>query len=109
MCLVSSARLFAHQPLTAHDVATDTTRLCVLSPTDFESALSDSGFRNGVLGLFASRMADLTALIEAVAFQRLDSRLAATLPGNRCPGLHRRRALADRPDRLVPALRHPGL
>jgi CRP-like cAMP-binding protein len=81
MCLVSSARLFAHQPLTAHDVATDATRLCVLSPTDLESALSDSGFRNGVLGLFASRMADLTALIEAVAFQRLDSRLAATLPG----------------------------
>jgi CRP/FNR family transcriptional regulator, anaerobic regulatory protein len=82
MCLVSSAGLFAHQPLTARGVATGATRLCMLSPTDFETALSDSGFRSYVLGLFASRMADLTALIEAVAFQRLDSRLAATLLGH---------------------------
>jgi CRP/FNR family transcriptional regulator, anaerobic regulatory protein len=95
MCLVSSAGLFAHQPLTAHGVATGATRLCMLSPTDFESALSDSGFRNYVLGLFASRMADLTALIEAVAFQRLDSRLAATLLGHGQQVRITHQALAD--------------
>jgi CRP/FNR family transcriptional regulator len=34
-----------------------------------------------VLGLFAERMADLTTLIDAVAFQKLDRRLAAALLG----------------------------
>ena len=34
-----------------------------------------------MLGLFAERMADLTGLINAVAFQRLDQRLAAALLG----------------------------
>jgi CRP/FNR family transcriptional regulator, anaerobic regulatory protein len=95
MCLVSSAGLFAHQPLTAHAVATSSTTLCMLSPADFESALADGGFRNYVLGLFASRMADLTALIEAVAFQRLDSRLAATLLGHGQQVRITHQALAD--------------
>ena len=39
-------------------------------------------FRNEVLGLFASRMADLTSLIDAVAFHKLDQRLAAALLGH---------------------------
>jgi CRP/FNR family transcriptional regulator len=34
-----------------------------------------------VLGLFAERMADLTGLIDAVAFRKLDQRLAAALLG----------------------------
>lgn len=95
MCLVSSASLFAHQPLTAHAVATGPTTLAMLSPADFESALADTGFRNYVLGLFAARMADLTALIEAVAFQRLDSRLAATLLGHGQQVRATHQALAD--------------
>lgn len=82
MCLVSSASLFAHQPLTAHAVTTSTTTMAMLSPADFDEALADAGFRNFVLGLFAARMADLSALIEAIAFQRLDSRLAASLLGH---------------------------
>lgn len=82
MCLVSSASLFAHQPLTAHAVTTSATTLAMLSPADFDEALADTGFRNFVLGLFAARMADLSALIEAIAFQRLDSRLAAALLGH---------------------------
>lgn len=95
MCLVSSAGLFAHQPLTAHGVATSATSLCLLPPADFEAALADPGFRSYVLGLFASRMADLTALIEAVAFQRLDSRLAATLLGHGQQVRVTHQALAD--------------
>ena len=82
MCLVSSAGLFAHQPLTARGVATSETTLCLLPPADFEAALADPDFRRFVLGLFAARMADLTGLIEAIAFQRLDSRLAAALLGH---------------------------
>ena len=48
-----------------------------------------------MLGLFAERMADLTGLIDAVAFHRLDQRLAAALLG-RGPNLAlTHQALAD--------------
>ena len=95
MCLVSSASLFGHQPLTAHGVAAGPTTLALLSPADFETALADAGFRAYVLGLFAERMADLTALIEAVAFQRLDGRLAAALLGHGAQVRATHQTLAD--------------
>lgn len=95
MCLVSSAGLFAQQPLTARGVATSQTTLCLLPPPDFQAALADAGFREYVLGLFAARMADLTGLIEAIAFQRLDSRLAAALLGHGQTLKTTHQALAD--------------
>lgn len=95
MCLVSSAGLFAHQPLTARGVATSETTLCLLPPPDFQTALADTGFREYVLGLFAARMADLTGLIEAIAFQRLDSRLASALLGHGTTLRTTHQALAD--------------
>lgn len=95
MCLVSSASLFAEQPLTAHGVATSDTTLCLLAPPQFQSALADMGFRHYVLGLFAARMADLTGLIEAIAFQKLDSRLAAALLGHGTTLKTTHQALAD--------------
>lgn len=95
MCLVSSAGLFAGQPLTAHGVTTAQTTLALLSPPDFQLAMADPCFRNFVLGLFALRMANLTSLIEAVAFQRLDSRLAATLLGHGQQVRATHQALAD--------------
>lgn len=95
MCLVSSASLFAHQPLTAHAVATGPTTLAMLAPGDFETALADAPFRSYVLGLFAARMADLSGLIEAIAFQRLDSRLAAALLGHGQQVRATHQALAD--------------
>lgn len=82
LCLVSSAGLFAGQPMSARGLATVNTRLTMLPPEAFRAALADSRFRDFVLGLFASRMAELTSLIEAIAFQRLDSRLAAALLGH---------------------------
>lgn len=82
MCLVSSASLFRTQPLAADAVATRPTRLVMVPPDVFRSWLEHPGFRDFVLGLFAERMADLTALVDAVAFQRLDRRLAAALLGH---------------------------
>ena len=82
MCLVSSAGLFAGQALTARGLSTVPTTLTLLPAPVFRQALADGRFRDFVLGLFASRMADLTSLIEAIAFQRLDSRLASTLLGH---------------------------
>ena len=82
MCLVSSASLFRTQPLAAQAEATRPTRLVMVPPNVFRSWLEHPGFRDFVLGLFAERMADLTALVDAVAFQRLDRRLAAALLGH---------------------------
>ncbi|CAM3452793.1 Crp/Fnr family transcriptional regulator [Polaromonas hydrogenivorans] len=81
LCLVSSACLFRTQPLSAHGVTTKASTLLLISPDVFNRWLETPAFRNEVLGLFAERMADLTCLIDAVAFQRLDQRLAAALLG----------------------------
>jgi CRP/FNR family transcriptional regulator len=95
LCLVSSACLFRTQPLSAHGVTTRASTLLLIPPDVFGRWLETPAFRNEVLGLFAERMADLTVLIDAVAFQRLDQRLAAALLG-RGPDLAlTHQALAD--------------
>jgi len=81
LCLVSSASLFRSAPLSAHGITTRPATLLLIPPAVFKQWLETPAFRNGVLGLFAERMADLTGLIDAVAFQRLDQRLAAALLG----------------------------
>jgi CRP/FNR family transcriptional regulator len=48
-----------------------------------------------VFGLFADRLADVIELAEAVAFQRLDQRLAAALLGHASPLQVTHQALAD--------------
>ena len=95
MCLASSAGLFADQPLGARGVTTMETALVLLPPQDFQAGMADLVFRSYVLGLFAQRMTDLTTLIEAVAFQRLDSRLAAALLGHGQQRHITHQALAD--------------
>ena len=95
LCLVSSSALFAGQALSARGVSRTATTLALLPPPAFRAGLADAAFRDFVLGLFAERMADLSALIEAVAFARLDSRLATALLG-RGPERHTtHQALAD--------------
>lgn len=61
----------------AEGVATRATRLLLIPPDTFHQWLEHRGFRDMVLGAFAERMADLAALVDAIAFQRLDERLAA--------------------------------
>lgn len=82
LCLVSSACLFRGQPLTAQGVATRPTRFLLVAPALFHEWLALPAFRDFVLGLYADRMADLTALVDAIAFQRLDRRLAGALLGH---------------------------
>jgi CRP/FNR family transcriptional regulator len=81
LCLVSSACLFRSQPLSAQGITTRATTLLLIPPQVFGQWLESAAFRDVVLGLFAERMADLTGLIDAVAFHRLDQRLAAALLG----------------------------
>ena len=95
LCLVSSACLFRTQPLSAHGVTTRASTLLLIPPDVFSRWLETPAFRNEVLGLFAERMADLTCLIDAVAFQRLDQRLAAALLGRGQNLVLTHQALAD--------------
>lgn len=82
LCVVSTACLFGHAALTAHGEAAETTELVVLSPAGFARWSAHEAFRRYVFGVFAGRLADLMALAEAVAFQRLDQRLAHALLGH---------------------------
>ena len=95
LCLVSSACLFRSQQLSAHGVTTKATTLLLIAPPVFNQWLETPAFRNEVLGLFAERMADLTGLIDAVAFHRLDQRLAAALLGRGQELAITHQALAD--------------
>lgn len=95
LCLVSSASLFRTQPLSAQGSTTKASTLVLIPPDVFKRWLETPAFRNEVLGLFAERMADLTSLVDAVAFHKLDRRLAAALLG-RGPQLSMtHQALAD--------------
>lgn len=95
LCLVSSASLFRQQPLSARGVTTKPTTVVLIPPTVFAQWLDEPLFRQEVLGMFAQRMADLTTLVDAVAFHRLDQRLAATLLGHGQDLKTTHQALAD--------------
>lgn len=95
LCVVSTSCLFGHQPLSAHGQATEATELVLLSPHGFERWVACEPFRRFVFGIFADRLADLMALAEAVAFQRLDQRLAAALLGHGATLHSTHQALAD--------------
>jgi CRP/FNR family transcriptional regulator len=82
LCVVSTSCLFGQALLMAHGTTTMPTELVVLAPQGFERWAAEAGFRRFVFGTFADRLADLMALAEAVAFQRLDQRLASTLLGH---------------------------
>jgi len=80
VCVVSATCLFAHRVATAQGEARTDSALRLVTPADFEAVCEqDPVLRRYVIGLMAERMADLMALVEAVAFQRLDQRLAALL------------------------------
>jgi CRP/FNR family transcriptional regulator len=96
LCLVSSACLFNAAPLSAHGVTTRPTTLMLIPPTSHSpSGWTTPAFRALVLSLFAARMADLTALVDAVAFHRLDERLAGALLGHGPELALTHQALAD--------------
>jgi CRP/FNR family transcriptional regulator len=82
LCVVSTACLFGQMPLSAHGVTESDTELLHLSPAGFARWVTNEPFRRFVFGVFADRLAELMALAEAVAFQRLDQRLAGALLGH---------------------------
>ena len=82
ICVVSAAGLLAGKELTARGAAAASSELLLLSPELFGRWTGHAEFRRFVFGLFAERLADLMNLIDAIAFQRLDRRLAQHLLGH---------------------------
>jgi CRP/FNR family transcriptional regulator len=67
---------------TARGVAETPVTVFALTPPVFNRLLGESAeFRTYLFGLFADRIVDLMQLVEAVAFHKLDQRLAALLLG----------------------------
>lgn len=95
ICVVSASSLFGRAPMPAHGVAAAPTELVLLSPAVFDAWTRDEAFRRYVFGLFSARLADVIALAEAVAFQKLDQRLAAALLGRGAVVEATHQALAD--------------
>jgi CRP/FNR family transcriptional regulator len=95
-CVISQACLLGHQHYNARGVAHSEVTLALLPQALFDELLAaHAPFRRFVFALFAARVAELMALIEEVAFKRLDQRLARLLV-DRGPVLNvTHQALAD--------------
>lgn len=79
ICVVSASCLFGDRPMAAHG---RTTRDTVLALVDRQTLLEWSDarpFREYLFRVMAERMASLSILVDALAFQRLDQRLARAL------------------------------
>ncbi|KPF45740.1 transcriptional regulator [beta proteobacterium AAP121] len=95
VCVVSTACLFGQGALSAHGQTTEATELVLLSPAGLDRWCQQAVFRRHVFGVLADRLAELMALAEAVAFQRLDQRLAQALLGHGLALATTHQALAD--------------
>lgn len=82
LCVASTSCTVGARPMQAHGIATQPTELALLDAEGFDRCCAEASFRRFVFSVFAERLADLMTLVEAVAFQRLDQRLAAALLGH---------------------------
>ena len=81
-CILSTGCMMGNAPYSATGIAESDLTLVALPPHLFHKLLGEHApFRNYVFGLFTERIADLMQLVEAVAFHKLDQRLAALLLG----------------------------
>jgi CRP/FNR family transcriptional regulator len=81
-CILTSSCLLGHVAYNARGVAeTDMVAVALPQPVFSRLLAEHEPFRNYVFSLFAERIAELMQLVEAIAFQRLDQRLATLLLG----------------------------
>ncbi len=81
-CVLTSGCLVGGRDYPATGVVERDARLVVLPKAVFDELMAThQPFRQFVFSLFAERLADLMALVEAVAFHKLDRRVAAALLG----------------------------
>ena len=95
-CILTSSCLLGHASYHARGVVEQDVEMVVLPPAVFKTLLSvHEPFRDYIFGLFSERLTDLMQLVSAVAFQKLDQRLAALLVSKPSPIHTTHQALAD--------------
>jgi CRP/FNR family transcriptional regulator len=95
-CILTSSCLLGHTRYQARGIAEQAVEMVLLPPPVFHTLLgSHEGFRSYVFHLFSDRLTDLMQLVSAVAFQKLDQRLAALLVAKPNPLRATHQALAD--------------
>ena len=95
LCVLSTTCLLGQRPLPAEAKAVGPLRLAILDAAGFDLCCAQPAFRRFVFGLLTDRLAELMAVVEAVAFQRLDQRLAQALLGRGQVVLTTHQALAE--------------
>lgn len=79
-CLISTSCLLGKANYTAAAIAQTDLLMFTIPPSIFKRLLArNEAFRDFVFSQFSQRLADLMMLVEAIAFQKLDQRLAAIL------------------------------
>ncbi len=95
-CILTSSCLMGHAKYPARGIAEAETEIVLLTPATFAALLSThQPFRDYVFSLFSERLTDMMELVSAVAFQKLDQRLAALLVSRPSPIHTTHQALAD--------------
>ena len=97
-CLLSGSCLLGSVDYDATGIADTDVELLILPPAEFHALIAeDETFRRHVFALFGERLSALMQVVEAVAYQKLDQRLAALLVGRAADGeIHAtHQALAD--------------
>jgi len=79
-CIQSTLGLMAGEPYSGEAVTAAASELVLIPRATFLRLMEDEpGFRSFVMQAFARRMADVTRLLERVAFGRIEARLAQAL------------------------------
>lgn len=95
-CILTSSCLLGHTRYQARGVSEEALEMVLLPPTSFHTLFGKyEAFRNYVFLLFSDRLTDLMQLVSAVAFQKLDQRLAKLIINKSCPIHTTHQALAD--------------
>ncbi len=95
-CILTSSCLLGHARYHARGIVDQDVTLVVLPPLKFKKLVAmHEPFRDYIFSLFSERLTDLMQLVSAVAFQKLDQRLAALLIAKPSPIHTTHQALAD--------------
>ena len=95
-CILTSSCLLGHSSYHARGIVEQDVEMVVFPPAVFKMLLSvHEPFRDYIFGLFSERLTDLMQLVSAVAFQKLDQRLAVLLVAKPSPIHTTHQALAD--------------
>jgi CRP/FNR family transcriptional regulator, anaerobic regulatory protein len=79
LCIISSSCMLGNSAYPVVGISESELSLVTLSPALFNTLLTQELFRVFIFSIFSERISGLMQLIEAVAFLRLDRRLAALL------------------------------